>query len=210
MGWKQNLLGNINSAIRQKQDAVFAVYNAEQQAFGERMLENIFSTLHVNKLLKLDFKIIPIADQDKISVGDILEHKGNDDKPGERVFHEEYGTGEIKLYTYIGPKPVFYIKFDSLEDEIIINRDDLRLRPKDENKSTSESDETKRKLAHAKELERIQADALKEAEEIKNMNNETLVNEFEQLIRNGAGHGYRRVVFMKKEFMRRLDRGDHL
>jgi hypothetical protein len=67
-----------------------------------------------------------------------------------------------------------------------------------------------RKLAHAKELESIQAGALAEAKEIEDMDNITLVDEFERLIRNGAGHGYRRVVFMKKEMSRRMDRGDRL
>ena len=67
-----------------------------------------------------------------------------------------------------------------------------------------------RKLVRAKELESIHADALAEAKEIEDMGNITLVDEFERLIRNGAGHGYRRVVFMKKEMSRRMDRGDRL
>jgi len=101
MGWKQNLLGQMNSAIAQKQDAIFAVHTVEQKEWGEKMLDNIFSTLHLDKPLKLDFKIISVEDQDKISVGDILEHKANNIGSGERVIHEEHGKGEITLSTYI-------------------------------------------------------------------------------------------------------------
>lgn len=202
MSWKEDLLGNINSAIGQKQDAVFAVYDIEQKEFGERMLKNIFSTLHLNKSLNLDFKIIPIADRDKVSVGDVLEHKGDGEKSGERVFHEEHGTGNITFYTYIGPKPIYYIMFDGIEDEVIIDRDDPKLR--------FEKEYEKRKLEHANELEMIQADAQVLAKEIEDMTNETLVVEFEHLIRNGAGPGYRRVMFMKKEMLKRMNRGDHL
>lgn len=201
MGWKGNLLGQMNSVISQKQDATFAVHNAKQAEWGEMMLKNIFSTLHLNMYLKLDFKIIPVTDQDKISVGDILEHECHDDKPGERVIHDEHGAGEITLTTYIGPKEIFYIKFDELEDEVIIDRNDPKLK--------FEYD-IKRKLEHADELDRIQAGSMVEAKEIEDMDNETLVNEFEQLIRNGAGYGYRRVLFMKKEMLKRMNRGDHL
>lgn len=63
-----------------------------------------------------------------------------------------------------------------------------------------------RKLVRAKELESIHAGALAEAKEMEDMDNITLVDEFERLIRNGAGHGYRRVVFMKRDMLRRMNR----
>ncbi len=193
MGWKQNLLGQMNSAIAQKQDAIFAVHTVEQKEWGEKMLENIFSTLHLNKPLKLDFKIIPVEDQDKISVGDILEHKRNGGKPGERVVHKDHGAGEITLSTYIGPKEIFYIKFDSLDDEIIIDRYDPKLK--------FEYD-IKREQAHFA--------ALAEAKEVENLDNEALVEKFERLIREGAGPDYCVVVSIKRELIRRMNRGDHL
>lgn len=70
--------------------------------------------------------------------------------------------------------------------------------------------EAERKLAYIKEMERIRVDALAEAKEIEDMNNTTLVDEFECLIRNGAGPGYRGVIFMKREMIKRMDRVNSL
>lgn len=193
MGWKQNLLGQMNSAIAQKQDAIFAVHTIEQKEWGEKMLENIFSTLHLNKPLKLDFKIIPASDQDKISIGYILEHKRSGDKPGERVIHEEHGAGEIILSTYIGPKEIFYIKFDDLGDEVIIDRYDPKL-----------------KFEYDIKKEQAHKAALAEAKEVENLDNEALVEKFERLIRECAGPDYCVIVSIKRELIRRMNRGDHL
>lgn len=134
----------------------------------------------------------------------------NDNMEGKRVIHEEYGIGVITLCTYIGPTPIFYIKFDGSTDEIILDRDDPKLKLQDENKSVHDVDDAQRKLDHEKELEMIQADALKEANELKDMDNKTLVEELLRLIRDGAGHDYRRLVFTKKEILRRMDRGENL
>ena len=123
---------------------------------------------------------------------------------GRRVIHDEYGTGMITLRTYIGPKPVFYVKFNGLEDEIILDRDDSRLKFQGENKSVRGMDYTNINSELANDLEKIHEGALKEAEEVKRMDSEALIEEFERLIRDGAGLGYRRLVFVKKEILRRI------
>ena len=57
-----------------------------------------------------------------------------------------------------------------------------------------------------KELEDIRTAGLKEAKEIEEISDETLVDAFEHLIRNGAGPGVRRVEFMKREILKRMEK----
>lgn len=57
MGWKQNLMGEINTAISRGRDATIVVHSVEQKEWGERMVENIFSTLYLIKPVKIDFEI---------------------------------------------------------------------------------------------------------------------------------------------------------
>ena len=222
MGWKLDLSGSINVAISRRQNTIIAVHSAEQELWGKQRLDNIFSKLYLLKYIKISFKIIPVVEQDRVSTGTML--KGNekmeeinerrdsmeikDNTEGKRVIHEEHGTGMITLCTYMGPKPIFYVKFDGLTDEIILDRDDPKLKFEDENKSIGEVDEVKRKLNHENELKLIQTEALAEANEIKDMNNKTLVEELEGMLRGGAGDGYRRLVFARKEILRRMDKGN--
>lgn len=240
MIWKQNLLGAINTEISRRHNAIFAVHSIEQKEWGKFIVDDIFSTLHLYKPLKLDFVVIPVADQDKICVGTVLEKKGDIDMvrmngmdgmtgfagftgKSRRVVCKEFGAGEIISFGFFGQLPVASVRFDDpsfdgklviLEDlkPEIIDRDDpgLKTQQLDRNNDANKVDDTERKLARAKELEMIHADALAEAKEIEDMSNDTLVDDFERLIRGGAGHGYRRVVFMKKEMVKRMDRGDHL
>jgi len=42
------------------------------------------------------------------------------------------------------------------------------------------------------------------------MNNETLVEGFEHIVRRGAGPTARRVIFMKREILKRMNKGDCL
>lgn len=139
-----------------------------------------------------------------------------------RVVHKEFGAGEIDRIGLFGNQHVVFVRFDSSSSESIpVLRSDLMLEEAIVDKSVegivsghnngrNEVDDEERKLAHIKEMERIQADALAEAKDIENMSNETLVDEFEYLIRNGAGPGYRRVVFMKRDMVKRMDRRVHL
>ena len=223
MGWKLDLSGSINVAISRRQNTIIAVHSAEQELWGKQRLDNIFSKLYLLKYIKISFKIIPVAEQDRVSTGTML--KGNDSieginersdsmeikdiNEGKRVIHEEHGTGTITLCIY-KPKLLFYVKFDGLTDEIILDRDDPKLKFKDEDKSIGEVDEVQRRLDREKELRLLQTEALVEANELKDMDNETLLIEFEGILRGGAGHGYRRLVFAKKEILRRMDRGDRL
>lgn len=175
--------------------------------------------------------IIPKDYESEISVGTIFEKKGDnegdDNMTGKRVVCKEFGAGEIISIGYFGKLPIAFVKFDGsdldgtfvLQEDLrseIRNENDPEVKTKKQNESKDASNvddgigDTERKLAHVKEMERIQADGLAEAKEIEDMSNETLVDEFEHLIRNGAGPGYRRVVFMKREMVRRMDRGDHL
>ncbi len=78
------------------------------------------------------------------------------------------------------------------------------------NKGENEIDVTKRKLTHAEEMERIREDSLAEAKEIEGMSDEILIEKFEYLIRSGAGPDYRRIVFMRKELLRRINKGYNL
>ncbi len=222
MGWKLDLSGSINVAISRRQNTIIAVHSAEQELWGKQRLDNIFSKLYLLKYIKISFKIIPLAEQDRVSTGTMF--KGNDkmeginarsdsmeikdNTEGKRVIHEEHGTGVITLCTYIGPKPIFYVKFDGLTDEIILDGDDPKLRFEEGNKSIGEEDEVIRKLNRENELKLIQTEALVEANELQDMDNETLLIEFEGILRGGAGHGYRRLVFAKKEILRRMDKGN--
>jgi hypothetical protein len=54
------------------------------------------------------------------------------------------------------------------------------------------------------EMRMARADVL--ADTIKNMGNELILDEFEKLIRIGAGHDYQGVIYMKREILRRMDR----
>lgn len=48
--------------------------------------------------------------------------------------------------------------------------------------------------------------AIKELEEIKQMDNETLMKEFEDFIRKGAGPSFLKVVWMRKEIIKRMEK----
>ncbi len=78
------------------------------------------------------------------------------------------------------------------------------------NKGENEISVTKRKSTLAKEMEMIREDSLAEAKEIEGMDDEILIEKFEYLIRRGAGPDYRRIVFMRKELLRRINRGYNL
>jgi hypothetical protein len=159
-------------------------------------------------------------------IGAVIEQKGDSDMTGmnKRVVHKEFGAGEIDRIGLFGNRHVVFVRFDGssseskpvlkgdlMPEEAIVYRRAENLVPKQkEDKGRDGIDDTERKLAHEKEMDRIQSDRLAELNEIENMSNEILVDEFELLIRNGAGHGYRRIVFMKREMIRRMDRGDHL
>lgn len=45
---------------------------------------------------------------------------------------------------------------------------------------------------------------IKEYEKIKEMNNEALVEEFENFVRKGAGPDFLKVVWMRKEILKRM------
>lgn len=142
-----------------------------------------------------------------------------------RVVHEEFGAGEIVGMGYFGQLPVASVRFDdpSFDGKLVLLEDlkpeinengEVKVELQDKNKGKGKIDDkvsdAERKLAHEKEMERIQAEGIALAKEIGDMSNETLIEEFERLIRNGAGPGYREVVFMKRDMLRRMDRGDHL
>ena len=163
----------------------------------------------------------------KKDIGAVIEKKGDNDMAGtnRRVVHKEFGAGEIDRIGLFGNRHVVFVRFDGssseskpvlkgdlMPEEAIVDRSAENLIPKqkDEDMGKNGIDDTERKLAHIKEMERIQADKLADLNEIENMSNETLVDEFEILIRNGAGHGYRRVLFMKRDMVKRMNRGDHL
>ena len=48
----------------------------------------------------------------------------------------------------------------------------------------------------------------KELKKIEQMSNKTLIDEFEDIIRKGAGPGVFKLIWMKREIIRRMDRGD--
>lgn len=118
-----------------------------------------------------------------------------------RVVHKQYGAGEILEHTFIGPAPVAVVKFDSEEDEMFVAENELspEIPEKERKESNVEIDDELQK-----ELDEIRAAGLKEAKEIEKMNDETLLEAFEHLIRNGAGPGFRGVVFMKREMLKRM------
>lgn len=47
---------------------------------------------------------------------------------------------------------------------------------------------------------------IQELEDIKGMDDDTLLKEFEDLIRNGAGPGFLLVRWMRKEILKRMDK----
>jgi|SRR5665811_832374 len=57
MGWKQDLMGEINAAVSRKRDATLTVGSMEQKGWGEDIVRNIFSTLHLDKPIKLGFVV---------------------------------------------------------------------------------------------------------------------------------------------------------
>lgn len=48
----------------------------------------------------------------------------------------------------------------------------------------------------------------KEVDVIRQMDNETLIDAFEDLLRKGAGPGVFKLIWVKREIMRRMNRGD--
>lgn len=149
---------------------------------------------------------------------------------GKRVICKEFGAGEIISFGRFGQMDIAFVRFDGsdLDGTFVLvedlkpeldkndkeNDNDIMIKYKGRNKEKSEINDNvsdaERRLAHEKEMERIRTDGLALAKEIGDMSNETLVEEFESLIRNGAGSGYRGVIFMKREMLRRMGRGDHL
>lgn len=115
---------------------------------------------------------------------------------GKRVVHEDYGPGEIVLYTYLGDKPAVQVRFDKLVDEVVVAEDDQKLREqKEENKVFRNDDITS---------------GIRSYDDVENMDSEILVKGFEGIVREGVGPDYVKVVWMRKEIMRRIGRGEHL
>lgn len=54
----------------------------------------------------------------------------------------------------------------------------------------------------------LQEELRKDADTIIQMDNNTLIDEFEELVRRGAGPGLFRVIWMRREIIRRMNRGD--
>lgn len=54
----------------------------------------------------------------------------------------------------------------------------------------------------------LQEELKKECDVIKQMDNETIIDVFEDFVRKGAGPGVFKIIWMRREIMRRLDRGD--
>lgn len=95
-----------------------------------------------------------------------------------RVMHEEYGSGTVvdRAFRQIGKKSAKLVKFDSIDEPKLVIEDDLRhLTPE-----------------------------LEEYVKIMHMDEQALVEEFEELIRNGAGPGHIRLVWMRKEILKRI------
>jgi hypothetical protein len=161
------------------------------------------------------------------NVKEELKEKRDDSmtETNKRVVHEAFGAGEIVGMGYFGRLSVASVRFDdhSFDGKLVlleelkpeINKNgEVKVERQDGDKGKGKIDDkvsdTERKLAHEKEMERIQAEGIALAKEIGDMSNETLIDGFGSLIRNGAGPGYRGVIFMKREILRRMDRGDHL
>jgi len=123
-----------------------------------------------------------------------------------RVVHKEHGAGQVIDHAFIGPVPVTYVKFDSQKEEMLVS--DSELEP--DIKKLEIDNDLDKKTARERKLEEIRAESLKEMREIEDMNNGTLVEAFEHIVRRGTGPGARRVVFMKREILRRMNKGDCL
>ncbi len=54
----------------------------------------------------------------------------------------------------------------------------------------------------------LQEELKKEVKVIEQMDNETLIDAFEDLLRKGAGPGVFKLIWVKREIMRRMNRGD--
>lgn len=54
----------------------------------------------------------------------------------------------------------------------------------------------------------LQEELKKEVKVIEQMDNGTLIDAFEDFVRKGAGHDVFKLIWMKREMMRRMDRGD--
>lgn len=119
-----------------------------------------------------------------------------------RVIHKEYGAGTAVDYAFIGMVSVTLVLFDSTNEEMLVPDDELE----PEIKKPEVSRDPYIRTAEKRNLEKIRADALAEVEEIEEMNNPALVEEFQFLIRGGAGPCHRRVVFIRREIIRRMDR----
>lgn len=55
---------------------------------------------------------------------------------------------------------------------------------------------------------KLQKELKKDADVILQMDNETLIDTFEDLVRRGAGPGFFKVIWMRREIVRRMGRGD--
>lgn len=53
-----------------------------------------------------------------------------------------------------------------------------------------------------------QEELKKEVNVIRQMDNEALIDAFEDFVRKGAGPGAFRLIWMRREIMRRMDKGD--
>ena len=115
---------------------------------------------------------------------------------GKRVIHDEYGPGEVTLYTYVGPKPVVCVRFDGLVDEVLLDRDDPKLKEQMEENNIVDDDHM--------------ISGIKGYDDVAEMDSEILIKAFEDLVRKCAGSCYVKVVWMRKEIMRRIGRGEHL
>lgn len=56
--------------------------------------------------------------------------------------------------------------------------------------------------------DKLQEELKKDVNVIAQMDNEALIDAFEDIIRKGAGPGFLKVIWMKREIMRRMDKGD--
>ncbi len=113
-----------------------------------------------------------------------------------RVVHELHGPGKIVNLTFIGPRSVAYVKFDSLEEEVLVPEDELA--PEIKKPTTLDYKE--------KDAEKIRIEThKKEIEKTAEMNNETLIEAFEFTVRMGAGPIDPVIVFMKREILKRMN-----
>jgi len=115
---------------------------------------------------------------------------------GKRVVHEDYGPGEIVLYTYLEDKPAVQIRFDKLVDEVVVAENDPRLREQKEENNLARNDDI--------------TSGIREYDDVANMDSETLVKGLVDVLIKGVNPDYVKVVWMRKEIMRRIARGEHL